>query len=169
VNLAAVARSSTVSTPAKSPAVITSSIVKKLRLWLLVLLAVLLPLRSALAGAMLCHVAGSGTQTEARFDGQAHLHAHAAASALHHAHAGDGTHGHAAEDGPGDVRDASHEPASGGGDKCNLCSAFCSVTALVGGIATLPQPPELSGSFPRIDAPPPSFVSGGQERPPRSL
>src|SRR5690349_12830966 len=42
------------------------TVVKTVRIWLLLLLAVLLPLRGAMAAAMLCPVGGTGMQNELR-------------------------------------------------------------------------------------------------------
>jgi hypothetical protein len=130
--------------------------VKILRLWLLVLLAVLLPVRGAMAGAMLCSPAGVGTQQELRT-----LHEHAAdSSAQAGPHAG---HHH--------LQAAHHdEAADPGHDKCNLCSAFCSLTPLLSDMPGVPPPLEVPAeSFPDFSAPAPSFLSDGQERPPRSF
>jgi hypothetical protein len=140
--------------------------VKTFRLWLLVLLAVLLPVRGALAAGMLCPAGSFGVQSEVQLTKQAHVHDDA--SATHHEHQlhevsaqnhGAG-HDHTSSD--------SHDHA-GAADKCNLCSAFCSVTGLVSADVTFAalQPP--SAVFPHLYAPPPNFVSDGQERPPRSI
>jgi uncharacterized Fe-S radical SAM superfamily protein PflX len=138
------------------------TIVKSLRIWLLVLLAVLLPLRSALAAAMMCHVAGTGVQTEVQMAEQAHDHGQA------HSRSASGDH-HGAE--PTSQAADHHDFANVGdpADKCNLCSAFCSVTGMVSGTATTAEPPSVATVFPHLYAPPPSFVSDGQERPPRSI
>ncbi|MFT3817844.1 MAG: DUF2946 family protein [Rubrivivax sp.] len=116
---------------------------KLLRIWLLVLLAVLLPVRGAMAASMLCPPAGGESRTEARL-----------MASSHHRH-GDGTHKH-------------HEPAHD--DKCNLCSASCSLTPMPSHVAGIAEPRHLAGiSYPPLSAPAPSFVSDGQERPPRSI
>jgi hypothetical protein len=126
--------------------------VKILRLWLLVLLAVLLPVRGAMAAAMLCPPAGVGTQQELRT-----VHDHAGDS---HAQAGHHHEGEAHHD----------EAADPGHDKCNLCSAFCSLTPLLSEQPGVPPPPDApAASFPDFSAPAPSFLSDGQERPPRSF
>jgi len=137
------------------------SVVKSLRVWLLVLMAVLLPLRGALAAAMMCPVAGAGVQTEAQVAEPAHDHGHA------HGHGNGGTHGgHELTSEHVDHHDfASIGDAS---DKCNLCSAFCSVTGAVSASSPAAEPQSVATIFPRLYAPPPDFVSGGQERPPRS-
>jgi Protein of unknown function (DUF2946) len=133
--------------------------VKTLRIWLLVLLAVLLPVRGAVAAAMLCPPAGTGTQTELR------LHDHASGHALMDA----AEHRHA-DRGHGSGADAHHDGSADTTDRCNLCSAFCSVTPLIGSLPALPLPQEPAAiRFPDLTVPAPSFISDGQERPPRSI
>lgn len=135
---------------------------KSLRLWLILLLAVLLPLRGTLAAAMMCPVAGTGVQTEVQIAEEAHDPGHAHS---HGASAGDHGAGHASQ------AVDHHDIASTGdaSDKCNLCSAFCSVTGMVSGTATAAEPQSVATVFPHLYAPPPSFLSDGQERPPRSI
>lgn len=136
--------------------------VKSLRIWLLVLMAVLLPLRGALAAAMMCHVAGTGVQTEVQMAERSHDHGHS------HSDVASGGH-HGAEV---TSQATDHHDFAGVGDpadKCNLCSAFCSVTGMVSGTATASEPQTLTTVFPHLYAPPPSFISDGQERPPRTI
>ena len=77
---------------------------KLVRIWLLVLLATLLPVRGALAATMLCAPA-IGSQG----------HAHGAAD--HHGHG----EAHA-----GDEAAAHHQQEDGGAhDKCSLCASCC--------------------------------------------
>lgn len=135
---------------------------RTIRIWLLVLLAVLLPVRGAVAAAMLCPpasaesertVAAAGAEMEHHvMDHGEHVHAD-------HEHAGHdagtpGTGGHHSE----------------GFGKCNLCCDFCSITPLLSTLPSVPTPLNLSWvPFPRLFAPSPSFLSDGQERPPRSI
>ena len=130
---------------------------KSVRIWLLVLLAVLLPVRGAVAAAMLCPIAGAGVQTEVQMSSE-----YAAHEAMHqhqHQHQHAASHEHTAD----------HDHASSA-DRCNLCSAFCSLTPLVGSVPTVAAPLDLAAVvFPDFSAPPPSFFSDGQERPPRSI
>lgn len=133
---------------------------KVLRAWLLVVLAVVLPLRGALAAAMLCPVSEFGTQTEVP------LHDH---SSTHVAFDGASDHSH-----PGTHEDPSgsahHEHGGGVLDKCSACSAFCSVTPLTGGGSALFQPHKPAADlFDALPAPAAGYLSGGQERPPRSI
>jgi hypothetical protein len=130
-------------------------------MWLLI--AALIPLRGAMAAAMLCPTAGAGLQSEVRIGGQPmghHAMTDAAAAAQGHAQHDHAHHDHA---------DGAHDHGGGGHDKCNLCSAFCSVTPMVGAAPTLPAPDLANASFPALAAPAASFLSSGQERPPRSI
>jgi hypothetical protein len=135
--------------------------VKTVRIWLLLLLAVLLPLRGAVAAAMLCPIGGTGVQNEVRVNGHALGH-----EAMDHA----ATHDHgAAHDDGGARHDESGHHASAS-DKCNMCSAFCSLTPLLSAFTTLLEPLDSEPvRFADLSAAPPSFLSDGQERPPRTL
>ena len=123
-------------------------------------MAVLLPARGAVAAAMLCSVGTTGVQSEWQVQPAGHQaldHTMADAHGEHH-------HDHASK---------SHDHAGEGhaaSDHCNMCSAYCSVTPLASAIPTLPQllePPSVR--FPDFDSPAPTFLSDGQERPPRSI
>jgi hypothetical protein len=132
--------------------------VKTFRVWLLVLLAVLLPIRGALAAAMLCPVAENGVQVE--FQAVEHTHHHVGAH-----HGMDAAH----EDGQ-DGATADHQHAgTNASERCNFCSAFCSVPGLVSAALVLNSPQLDSAEFPPLYAPPSSFELDGQERPPRSI
>ncbi|MEO5670546.1 MAG: DUF2946 family protein [Ramlibacter sp.] len=137
---------------------------KSFRLWLLLLLAVLLPIRGALAAGMLCPVGGFGVQAEAQL--AKHAHGHDAGGGGHEHH-------HGEISAQGDAANPDHgggtEDPAGSADKCNLCSAFCSVTGIVPASVTVAAPQPDSAVFPSLDAPLPSFVADGQERPPRSI
>jgi hypothetical protein len=125
-------------------------------------MTVLLPLRGALAAAMMCPVAGTGVQTEVHMAEQANDHGYA------HSHGASGDH-HGAEL---KAQAAEHHDFATVGDpadKCNLCSAFCSVTGMVSGTATTAEPQTVATVFPHLYAPPPSFIPDGQERPPRNI
>jgi hypothetical protein len=133
---------------------------KTVRICFLLLLAVLLPIRGVVAATMLCAVGSSGMQSELR-SGE-----HAGHHDLDQAHPADhdeATHDHGGT-GPHDGHD------HGAGDRCNMCSAFCSLTPLVSDAPTLPEPAALLGvKFPDFSTPAPTFLSDGQERPPRTL
>jgi len=134
--------------------------VKLLRTLLLVLLAVLLPVRGTMAATMPCTPAGSAAHAEmgamAHDEGHGHDgHAHIDAGQSHdhatHDH-GDGAHDHASQ------------------DKCNVCSSSCSSPPLPSATAGVEEPGVLSSvSFPDLSVPAPTFQSGGQERPPRTI
>jgi hypothetical protein len=128
--------------------------VRLLRTCLLVFLAVLLPVRGAMAVAMACTPASGGAHSELRStDHAVHDHAQAAGEAMH-------DHGAA----------AAHDHEASNQDKCNLCSASCSATPLMSDVAGIAEPRDRAGaSFPGFSAPAPSFLSDGQERPPRSI
>lgn len=158
----------TTSTMAKSPSIgipkydsASLFVVKLLRTWLLVLLAVLLPVRGAMAATMLCTPGGGGTvhaAMSAMGEAEEHRHdGHAIADAGQH-------HDHAKHDHDDSARDhASH-------DKCNVCSSSCSSPPLPSASVGVEEPQALNSvSFPDLSAPPPTFQSGGQERPPRTI
>lgn len=130
---------------------------KLLRLCLLVLLAAMIPFRGAIAAAMLCPPAAVGTQSDMRpMERDAAPHDHAGDAPAHAAHQhADGTQ---------------HDHGTSNQDKCNLCSAFCSLTPLLSDTAGIADPGDLvDPPFPAFSAPAPSFLSDGQERPPRSI
>jgi len=133
--------------------------VKLVRLWFLLLLAVLLPIRGAVAAAMLCAVGAGSPQTEWR---AVEPRAHADMDAVHEHHEA-ADHAHTGSD-----HHDGHD--QGVADKCNMCSAFCALTPLWSEAPRLPEPMALpSVGFPDLSTPAPSFVSDGQERPPRTL
>jgi uncharacterized protein involved in copper resistance len=125
--------------------------VKTLRLFVLVLLAMLLSLRGVSAAALLCEQQPvSHTQVvEVEVD----AHEHDTASMPGHDHANhDHDHGHS------DF------------DKGRHCVSSCSALPLMA-VAPTVLTPTLAGTtvFPRFAAPAPTFQSGGQDRPPRSI
>jgi hypothetical protein len=127
--------------------------VKTLRICLLVLLAVLLPIRGAVAAAMPYVSAG--------------LHHEGGAAAAHVHHAGMTVPGH---DPATHAAAGPNEHHSGGAPTCNLCCDFCSLTTLPTSPTALPPATDFATlSFPDLFAPLPSFLAGGQERPPRSI
>jgi hypothetical protein len=134
-------------------------LVKLFRIFLLLLIAVLLPIRGAAAAAMHCEPDTSTSHASL----QVHPHAPDHSSAEMHDHHQMG-HEHAtnAHDARGD--------ASEGSNKCSLCCDLCSVTPLASSLPSVPVPQGVATtSFPALFAPYPSFVSEGQERPPRSI
>jgi len=136
--------------------------VKLLRLWLLIVLAVLIPARGAMAAAMLCPVGESGVQTELRMQGGTSSH-HAIDDAMTAAHSHEDQH----HDHGGS---SDHHDQGAASDKCNLCSAFCSMTPLLRHVQASLAPLEAAAAvFPDLTARPPTFLSDGQERPPRTI
>lgn len=100
-----------------------------------------------------------------------HSAGHAAMDdAMSHDHLGghDHTSGHGhAPDASGDSHPGHEHAASEG---CNACSAYCSLTPLVSELPTLAAPlGPTAFKFSDLSAPPASFVSDGQERPPRTI
>lgn len=130
---------------------------KVARFLLLVLLALVLPLRGALANIACCSgdLAGVDLAITQVHDHGASAHADGAQDA-HHAHAHD-------DDGAG----AEANPCAP--DKCHACTAACSAAPIVSALPVLPLP-AASGDvvFPALLTPPPSHASERQERPPRS-
>jgi hypothetical protein len=132
--------------------------VRTIRIWLLLLLALLIPVRGAVAATMLCLPSGNGTQNEQRAEDHSH-HGH-----MNHDSA-------VADDSQADTghQDGGHHPADAGG-KCTLCSACCSSASLLNSVTDVGAAQDLSPTtFPDLSAPAPTFLSDGQERPPRSI
>jgi hypothetical protein len=126
---------------------------KILRLWLLVLLAVLVPLRGAVAAAAVCPDGATHAASNK------HLHGHGASTAaMAHAHVA--------------VTAASAQSAhlDHGGGKCSVCCASCTASANAPTFTWTVVPLDASSSeFPRLTAAVPAFVSESPERPPRSI
>ena len=131
---------------------------KTVRILLLVLLALVLPLRGALASAAYC--AGGPVEFS---QGASLTHGHSAAHGLGHDHTHH--HGQAARNSDGDTA-----VAGASVDQCNLCTASCSATPFVSDAPAVAAPLKVADAvFPALLAPPPSHPSDGQERPPRSI
>lgn len=130
--------------------------VKLLRIAFLIVLAALLPVRGALATALLHPPAGHGPHGELRLvdhgGSAAHTHAHAhAMDAV--AHAGGGM---------------PHGQGDGCPDESRQCTSSCAASPMVSA-AALAEPRDLAdAAFPEPALRAPSFLSDGQERPPRS-
>lgn len=147
---------------------------KALRLFVLLLLAVLLPLRGAVAATMVCAEMGQSTGGVSAA-GKAHhgMHgdhaqlagpAHGAA----HAHGAD----HAGPGADAEMLDAAGQdggtPSSS--DTCHICASGCHAAPLA---ATAPVVlgPAMTAKvvFPTLCESVPDFQSDGQERPPRTI
>ncbi|MCA0241316.1 MAG: hypothetical protein LCI02_10660 [Proteobacteria bacterium] len=125
------------------------------------MLVLMLPVRGVMAAAMPCPPSASTTGTSglAGEAGAAPVHHHADADA------------DAAADHPAAHADpagaAAHHDGATGAERCNLCSACCSVPPLASAApaVALPHGP-AGGGFPHAAAPAPSFIADGQDRPP---
>jgi hypothetical protein len=114
--------------------------VKALRVIFLVFLALLLPIRGAVAGAMLCPQGSHSAVMDADHAGSAH-------------------HQHHEESSP-----AGHSAA------CGICATCCSMTPLLGAMPTVERSMLASTlSFPSFSVRVSAFQSDGQDRPPRSI
>jgi len=143
-------------TYAEKPSVISSFIVRIVRIWLLILLAALLPIRGAVAAAMPCP------------NGSAPLHRQAPSSTDHrtmgHVHLMSVAHHHVHADGHDEQGGSAHA------DKCNLCASCCTGTAMAMSFQAVFAPlGSASETFSAPASPAVSFLSDGQERPPRSI
>ncbi len=122
--------------------------VKSLRIFVLVLLAMLLPLRGVTAATTLCE-----QQPASHSEFVVHAHGHEMAS--------------------GAGRDQSHEQhdhGHSGADKGRHCLSSCSAPPLMGEAPTIASPLANGTTvFPSFAARAPTFLSDGQERPPRSI
>lgn len=113
---------------------------------------------------MLCDVAAPGIQTELTVSQLAPSH-----ESMEHviAHDHDSVHDHGSAVGEHDHGTA-HDYATL--DKCNMCSAFCGLTPLLSEVPTLAEPLSLTQvKFTDPTALPPSHLSDGRERPPRTI
>ena len=140
---------------------------KSLRLGLVLLLVLLLPVRGALAAAMLCAPAGKAGSIELR-------HEAGEAAPEHHAVGHDTS---ASADAHAEPDHCAHEDAGGqhaghgesAQDRCNMCAASCSAVPLASASTAIEDRVVLSSvSFPDLVAGAPTFQSDGQERPPRT-
>ena len=129
---------------------------KLFRTWLLLLLVILLPVRGAMAAAMLC-LPQSDTRSE-RVVVDHHGGSSAAAGPDHAQHSHDASATQQKDEGgPVDSHD------------CNLCASFCSLTLLISDPPDWGHLPAQADLNPALSASVPSFVSDGEERPPRTI
>lgn len=128
----------------------------ELRAVLLVLLVLALPMRGVMAMANLCPPS-AGATGEARTSPVSAGHVHADADAQHAVESGRAVAPH-------------HHDKAAATDTCSLCSACCSVPPVPSTAPALPLLRDLAATaFPAYAVPAPSFLSDGQERPPRSI
>jgi hypothetical protein len=119
------------------------------------LLAVLLPVRGAMAVAMLCPKATSQAQYEIPHDDSEMTSQHMSEAHEHH-HAQTVSHDHA--------------HFHGMTDKCSTCATSCCATALPSSFLRLLAPvPIGSTHYLTVVASLQHFTTGGQDRPPRTI
>ena len=137
----------------------------------LLVVALLLPVRGAVAAAgLLCHMGGSSPATAS----QTHE-----SGDRGHAHATTGYHPHGDEARPASQDHARHGANGdvpggtgtvGGASMCDLCSSVCAAPALPSHAAPLVALlPATSERFPAVTPPRVAPTFGGLERPPRSV
>jgi hypothetical protein len=135
--------------------------VKNLRLFIVVLLAILLPIRGAMAATMLCPDGERPSSAAVAAE-----HGHHDMQADHEMLADHSTlHQHASGDAPDDDSFSGEHPAN-----CHFCASGCCMASIVGTVPSLGQPGLTSSvAFPAFTAPIPAFQSDGQDRPPRTI
>ena len=129
---------------------------KLFRTWLMLLLVVLLPVRGAMAAAMLCL-----PQSDARSERVVFDHHGGSSASAGHDHAQHSHDASAAQQKDGGSTVDSHD--------CNLCASFCSLTVLTSDPPDWRHPPAQADLNPAPSASVPSFVSDGEKRPPRTI
>ena len=136
---------------------------KNLRVVILVLLALLLPIRGALATAMLCQGGGSGPSSAAAVE-----QVHVAMPAEHGLHAAQATaHPHPSD---GDASDGDTSVSDGHPTACQVCASGCCLTPLAFAPPSVQaRVPTTSAFCPALSLAIPAFESGGQDRPPRTI
>lgn len=142
---------------------------KAFRVFLLLLLSLLLPIRGGLAATMACGEGGHGP------GGAAMAHGHPGWQPAGQPQAPD-LHGQAADaQGGATLHDHSHHdhshddgPSASVGDACSVCASGCHAAALAGPSPALLQARVVAVvAFPALDVPVPGFLPDGLERPPR--
>ena len=128
------------------------------------LLAALLPVRGAMAAAMMCPPQLGTPALELTTHAPAvHAHEHKHEHKHLHQHEGAASPHASIEKGP-----AQHDHDDGQGhERCSLCASCCSAVRLMSTLVRLPQALAAAQSFPPVFAPAPRFLSGAEERPPK--
>ena len=136
---------------------------KNLRTWLLLLLVIVLPVRGAIAAAMLCL-----PQSDARSESVVVDHHGGGMASAGHDHA---QHSHDHAQHSHDASAAQQKDGGGAVDShdCNLCASFCSLTLLISDPPDWGHLPAQADLNPAPSSSVPSFVSDGEERPPRTI
>ena len=135
-------------------------LVKYLRTLILVLLTVLLPVRGAVAAAMLCP-GESSTISTAATAGHGHHDMHGDHDMeVHHAAVHDHSHGAASDE----------SPSGGHATACHFCAGGCCVTPLAFAPPSVESPCiAASAAFPALTTRVTAFYPDGQDRPPRTI
>jgi hypothetical protein len=141
--------------------------VKRFRIWVLLLLIVLLPVKGAMAAAMLClPSSGAGIETMAVSHQPAKAVAHESHTHESHVHESPIQASHALASDDGGASPVHPEAAA---DDCNLCASSCTLTLLAPAPPDLRHPQAGAALLPSSALPVRSFVPDGEERPPRTL
>ena len=141
--------------------------VKVMRVFVLLLVCLLLPLRGTLAATLPCAQQGSAGTLNAATDQVYHGMPCNAAGADGPMH--DHRHG-ASHDSAHRLSPDDEDGANSQGDSCHVCCASACAAALTAAAAGTPDAlPVLSTVFPALHVPAPDFQSDGQERPPRTV
>lgn len=147
---------------------------KTFRIWFLVLLTLLLPLRAAVAAGMPCAAGGNlhaaATSPTSLHQPQGHAHGemdHPGQAgqdrAAHHA-------GPAADEASADPGAEAVASVVSSADSCSLCAGCCGGTAIVSSLPTVAAPNAFGAvAFPLVAVAAPGFIPDGLERPPRSI
>ncbi len=133
---------------------------KYFRTFILVLLTVLLPIRGAVAAAMLCP-GGMETSTAAPAAGHGHHDMHAGQDIdAHESATHEHSHAYASDDSSSDT----HAGA------CQFCAGGCCVTPLAFAPPSVEGPlVTTSTAFPALAARVSAYYPDGQDRPPRTI
>jgi hypothetical protein len=140
--------------------------VKRFRVFILVLLTLLLPIRGAMAAAMLCPEGEGPNQTAVAAPHDHHGGQPAEHHASHGPHADEASaHHHTDADASTDAASYGEHPTT-----CHFCASGCCMVSLLGTAPSLERPRVISWvAFPELVTPLPVFQSGGQDRPPRTI
>jgi hypothetical protein len=135
--------------------------VKHLRIFILVLMAILLPIRGAVAATLLCPEAEAPNSTAVV---AVHEHHHMQAGHEMQADHASMRH-HVGEGAPNHDSSSGEHPTT-----CHFCASGCCMASMVGTVPFFGQPSVTSSvAFPALTAAVPAFQSGGQDRPPRTI
>jgi hypothetical protein len=140
--------------------------VKSFRIVVLLLMALLIPVRGAVAATMLCAGAGEPPTPVAVEHVHHAMHGDQTAPADHPDHAGPADQvDHAMTAGS----DTDHDGSGLHAGACQVCASDCHAVPLAAAAPSLDGPIlTASAAFPAFKAPAPAFQSGGQDRPPRT-